>query len=67
MGLIIKSIANLPYEEQEKCLDQLTSALSSSLRPIEIDGEVYHIPDAVQQLIDSLWDMIQGANEKPED
>ena len=54
MGLIIKSIANLPYKEQERCLDQLTSALSSSLRPIEIDGEVYHIPDEVQQLIDSL-------------
>ena len=70
MGIVIKSISNLPYREQEECLDQLTSVLSSKLKPIEIDGEVYHIPPEVQQLINSLWDMIEtrpiGENEKPE-
>ena len=66
MGIVIKSIANLTYEEQEDCLNQLSSILSSKLSPIEIDGEVYHIPPEVQTLIDSLWDMIKGENEKPE-
>jgi len=66
MGLIIKSIANLSYEEQEECLNQLTSVLSSKLSPIEIDGEIYHIPPEVQTLIDSLWDMIKGEDAKSE-
>tara|TARA_Y100000034_G_C6897653_1_gene414281 strand:- start:2967 stop:3167 length:201 start_codon:yes stop_codon:yes gene_type:complete len=63
MGIVIKSISNLPYKEQEECLDQLTSALSQNLKPIEIDGKIYHIPPEVQTLIDSLWDLV----EKPKD
>jgi len=63
MGMVIKSISNLPYEEQEDCLEQLASSLSKNLKPIEIDGEIYHIPSEVQMLIDSLWDLV----EKPKD
>ena len=63
MGMVIKSISNLTYEEQEDCLEQLTSSLSKNLKPIEIDGTIYHIPPEVQTLIDSLWDLV----EKPKD
>lgn len=59
MGIAIKTISNLPYEEQESCLEQLSEALKSNLRPIEIDGKIYHIPLEVQTLIDSLWDLVE--------
>jgi len=59
MGIAIKTISNLPYKEQESCLEQLSEALSSNLRPIEIDGKIYHIPSEVQVLINSLWDLVE--------
>ena len=63
MGIAIKSISNLSYKEQLSCLEQISEAFSSNLKPIEIDGEIYHIPSEVQMLIDSLWDLV----EKPKD
>lgn len=68
MGIIIKSIANLPYKKQEECLERMILFINqdaSKVVPIEIDGKLYQIPDVVQTLIDGLWDMIEGANEQP--
>ena len=62
MSISIEWLANLPQSEQEKILQSLSN--TEELRAIEVDGTVYHIPDAVVGLIDSLWLQLQ---EKEED
>ena len=46
----IKELSNLPREEQEFILENLSHDYS----PIEIDGNTYMIPQEVNDLIDNL-------------
>ena len=50
MADVIKELYSLPKEEQEFILENL----SHQYIPIEIDGDIYMIPDEVNSLIDSL-------------
>ena len=60
MSISIEWLSGLPREEQEKVLQALSNA--EELLPIEVDGVVYHVPDAWIGLIDSLWLQVQGNN-----
>jgi len=60
MPIAIEWLSGLPREEQEKVLQSLSNA--EELKPIEVDGVVYHVPDAVIGLIDYLWLQIQDDN-----
>ena len=64
MGIVIKSLANLPYDKQEECLEKIVMFINQEVVPIEIDGKLYQIPAEVQTLIDGIWDMIEEGNEK---
>jgi|TARA_R100001530_G_scaffold135512_1_gene112901 hypothetical protein len=57
MPVSIEWLSRLPAKEQEKILKSLSNA--EELKPIEVDGVVYHVPGAVIGLIDSLWMQIQ--------
>jgi len=50
----IKELSMLPREQQEFVLENLSHDYS----PIEIDGNMYMIPQEVNDLIDSLADQI---------
>ena len=54
MAKAIKELLGLPKEEQEFILH----SLSHEYNPIEIDGEVYMIPQEVNDLIDNLAEQI---------
>lgn len=56
MSISLEWLANLPKEEQERVLKSLSN---KDMQPIEVDGVVYHIPNAVAGLIDSLWGQLQ--------
>jgi|TARA_Y100000034_G_C6648287_1_gene283644 hypothetical protein len=62
MSVSIEWLATLPKEEQERVLRSLSNA--TELSPIEVDGVVYHIPNAVVGLIDSLWAQLQERTKK---
>ena len=51
MAEVIKELSNLPMEEQEFILNNM----SHEYNPIEINGEVYMIPQEVNELIDNLF------------
>tara|TARA_R100000306_G_scaffold48752_1_gene46111 strand:- start:258 stop:458 length:201 start_codon:yes stop_codon:yes gene_type:complete len=51
MAEVIKELSNLPREEQEFILNNM----SHEYNPIEINGEVYMIPQEVNTLIDNLF------------
>ena len=55
MAEVIKELSNLPPEIQQSILE----SISHSYHPIEIDGEVYMIPEEVNELIDNLLLQIQ--------
>jgi len=57
MSISIEWLANLPQSEQEKVLQSLAN--TEELKPIEVDGTVYHVPVPVLGLIDSLWLQLQ--------
>ena len=61
MPVSIEWLSRLPAKEQEKILQSLANA--EELKPIEVDGVVYHVPDAVIGLIDSLWMQLQEKHE----
>ena len=58
MSSSIEWLANLSKEQQEKVLLSLSNA--PELVALEVDGTVYHVPDAVVALIDSLWMQLQN-------
>ena len=64
MSISIEWLANLPVEEQEKFLSQL-SKMDDELSPLEVNGVIYHIPSEVNELIDSLWEQLQGKSPVP--
>ena len=51
----IKELSMLPREQQEFVLENLSHDYS----PIEIDGNMYMIPQEVNDLIDSLAEQIE--------
>jgi hypothetical protein len=55
MAEVIKELSNLPMEEQEFVLNNM----SHEYNPIEINGEVYMIPQEVNELIDNLFIELQ--------
>ena len=57
---VIEKLANQPLEVMEKVL----ANASSELCPIQIDGIVYHIPKAVNDLIDAI--SIQAGLDDPQ-
>jgi len=61
MSVSIEWLANLPLEVQERILQSLSNA--EELSPIEVDGTVYHVPQPVIGLIDSLWLELQQKKE----
>ena len=55
MAEVIKELSNLPMEEQEFVLNNM----SHEYNPIEINGEVFMIPQEVNTLIDNLFIELQ--------
>jgi hypothetical protein len=55
MAEVIKELYRLPKEEQEFILKNM----SDSYNPIEINGEVFLIPNEVNNLIDNLFIELQ--------
>ena len=55
MAEVIEELMTLPIEEQELVLKNL----SNELNPIEINGEVFMIPQEVNELIDNLFLQLQ--------
>ena len=55
MAEVIKELSNLPMEEQEFVLNNM----SHEYNPIEINGEVFMIPQEVNELIDNLFIELQ--------
>jgi len=53
MAKVINALSNLSHEDIENALKQISGESGDTI-PIEIDGSVYHIPLAVQYLIDDL-------------
>ena len=57
MAEVIKELLTLPMEEQELAL----RSLSHDCNPIEINGEVFMIPQEVNELIDNLFLQLQDS------
>ena len=55
MAEVIKELNNLPIEEQEFILNNM----AHDYNPIEINGEVFMIPQEVNELIDNLFIALQ--------
>ena len=53
MAINLEFLQNLPFETQEEVLKDLSKAMDRN--PIEIDGKVYLVEEAVSSLIDSLY------------
>ena len=66
MAIGILELLNLTREDQESILEKLASEETC---PIEIDNQVYYIPIAVNNLIDTLYkqtcDFSKGDNGIP--
>ena len=59
MATAIKGLSNLTTKE----LDILFTSLAESYSPIEINEKVYIIPQAVNDLIDSLYNQLERTKE----
>ena len=55
MAFGMVELGRLPLEAQEEILSRLSS---EDTCPIEIDNEVYYIPNAVSDLIDYLYKQV---------
>tara|TARA_R100000808_G_scaffold23090_1_gene50785 strand:+ start:1089 stop:1292 length:204 start_codon:yes stop_codon:yes gene_type:complete len=53
MAINLEFLQNLPLETQEEVLHDLSKVMAKS--PIEINGQVYLVEEAVSDLIDSLY------------
>ena len=53
MAINLEFLQNLPIETQEEVLEDLSKVMDKN--PIEINGKVYLIEEAVSNLIDSLF------------
>ena len=53
MAINLEFLQNLPLEIQEDVLEDLSKAMARN--PVEINGKVYLVEEAVSSLIDSLY------------
>ena len=53
MAINLEFLQNLPIDTQEEVLRDLSKAMAKN--PIEIDGELYLVEEAVSDLINSLY------------
>ena len=53
MAINLEFLQNLPMETQEEVLKDLSKVMARN--PVEINGEVYLVEEAVSSLIDSLY------------
>ena len=53
MAINLEFLQNLPMETQEEVLEDLSKVMARN--PVEINGEVYLVEEAVSSLIDSLY------------
>ena len=53
MAINLEFLQNLPVETQEEVLEDLSKVMDRS--PVEINGRVYLVEEAVSSLIDSLY------------
>ena len=53
MAINLEFLQNLPVETQEEVLSDLSKVMAKN--PIEIDGELYLVEEAVSDLINSLY------------
>ena len=53
MAINLEFLQNLPLETQEEVLEDLSKVMDRN--PVEIDGKVYLVEEAVSNLIDSLY------------
>ena len=53
MAINLEFLQNLPMETQEEVLKDLSKVIDRS--PVEINGKVYLVEEAVSSLIDSLY------------
>ena len=64
----IESLKNLSVSELEEILDKRSKDLpiynTSTTVNIEVDGEIYEIPEAVNDLLNSLYRMYERASSK---
>jgi len=68
MAAEIETLKNYSLEELEEYLDKMSKELPmvdpSSMVNIEVDGEVYEIPEAVNDLLNCLYRMYERASTK---
>jgi archaellum component FlaC len=68
MAAEIETLKNYSLEELEEFLEKMSKELPpvdpSSMVNIEVDGEVYEIPEAVNNLLNSLYRMYERASTK---
>ena len=63
----IESLKDFSLSKMEEALERKSKNLPmiiSTTVHIEIDGEVYEIPEAVNDLLNSLYRMYEGASSK---
>ena len=62
----IESLRDFSFSEMEEALERRSKNLPTirTTVHIEIDGEVYEIPEAVNDLLNSLYRMYEGASSK---
>ena len=53
MAINLEFLQNLPLETQEEVLEDLSKVMDRN--PVEIDGKVYLVEEAVSNLINSLF------------
>lgn len=68
MAAEIESLKNYSLEKLEEFLEKMSKELPSvdpsSMVNIEVDGEMYKIPEAVNNLVNSLYRMYERASTK---
>ena len=68
MAAEIETLKNYSLEKLEEYLNKMSKELPmvdpSSMVNIEVDGEVYEIPEAVNDLLNSLYRMYERASTK---
>jgi len=68
MAAEIETLKYYSLEELEEFLEKMSKELPpvdpSSMVNIEVDGEVYEIPEAVNNLLNSLYRMYERASTK---
>ena len=67
MGTAFPKLSKMPLKIQEDVLDNMSAASAKMIERdadvIEIDGSLYHCHPAVSNLLNSLWEQIEGMKE----